>query len=89
MTNNTELERVFFIQRQKVNSTTGEFKQEFDKRYGDVRLDLSLVASYGHYINPVNGNLDGLVTEVYLQNIQTPFYIKKSYNDFHDLMQTI
>lgn len=87
MTVSEEFVKVLFIQKTNVKSN-GEVELLFEKKYVDVTLDLSLVVAFSHYINPVTGDIDNKVTEVYLQGAP-PIYIKKSYNLFNDIIQAL
>lgn len=88
MTTSQEFVKVLFIQKTNVKSN-GEVNISFEKKYVDVTLDLSLVVAFSHYINPTTGDIDNKVTEVYLQGIAQPIYVKKAYNLFNDIIQAL
>ena len=58
----------------------------YEKKYCDITLDLSLVVSYSHYINQ-QGSIDTQVTEVVVQGSMIPIHIRISYNEFNTIMQ--
>lgn len=88
MTESQEFVNVIFIQKTNVSSN-GEINYSFEKKYVDVTLDLSLVAAYSHYVNRTNGDIDNNVTEVYLQGLSEPIYIKMAYYLFNDIIQAL
>jgi hypothetical protein len=88
MTTNQEFVKVLFIQKTNVKSD-GAVSLSFEKKYVDITLDLSLVVAFSHYINPTTGDIDNKVTEVYLQGIAQPIYVKKAYNLFNDIIQAL
>jgi hypothetical protein len=81
MINNIELQRVVF----KNNLTnTGLILEPV---YVDIRIDLTAVVGYGHYVDAATGSIKLDITEVFIQGILTPIYIKMNYLDFNDLIQ--
>jgi len=79
-----EFVKVVFIQTAGNNPEIQLF--EYEKKYCDITLDLSLVMAYSHYINQ-QGRVDPQVTEVVVQGSMLPIYIKISYNEFNTIMQ--
>jgi hypothetical protein len=84
MINPREFVKVVFIQTASSNPESQIF--EYEKRYCDITLDLSLVATYCHYINQ-QGRIDPQVTEVVVQGSMLPIHIRISYNEFNTIMQ--
>lgn len=83
MTNNTELPRVVF---KNTITNTGLILEPV---YVNVRLDLTLVVAYGNYVNSTTGSISIDITEVFVESILTPIYIRMSYSEFHDLIQAL
>lgn len=79
-----EFVKIVFIETTSNNEEIQIF--EYEKKYCDITLDLSLVAAYSHYINK-EGRVDPQVTEVVIQGSMLPIYIKISYNEFNTIMQ--
>ena len=79
-----EFVKVVFIQTASNNPEIQFF--EYEKRYCDITLDLSLVVSYSNYINQ-QGRIDPQVTEVVVQGSMVPIHIRISYNEFNTIMQ--
>jgi hypothetical protein len=88
MTESQEFVRIIFIQKTNVSSN-GEINYSFEKKYVDITLDLSMVTAYSHYVNLANGDIDNNVTEVYLQGLAQPIYIKMAYYLFNDIIQAL
>lgn len=83
MTNNTELQRVIF---KNTITNKGLILEPVDV---NVRLDLTLVIAYGNHINSSTGSISTDITEVFVESIVTPIYIRMSYSEFHNLIQAL
>jgi uncharacterized alkaline shock family protein YloU len=83
MTNNTELQRVIF---KNTITNKGLILEPVDV---NVRLDLTLVIAYGNHINSSTGSILTDITEVFVESIVTPIYIRMSYSEFHNLIQAL
>lgn len=84
MINNTELQRVVF---KTTITSTGTVVTE--PVYVSVRLDLTLVIAYGNYVDSTTGSTPTNITEVFVQGVLLPMYIRMSYSAFHDLIQAL
>jgi hypothetical protein len=84
MINPREFVKVVFTQTPSSNPKSQLF--EYEKKYCDITLDLSLVVTYCHYINQ-QGSVDPQVTEVVIQGSMLPIHIRISYNEFNTIMQ--
>ena len=83
MINNTELERVVFKNTFTSDGIT------LEPVYINIRLDLTLVVAYGNYVNSTTGSISTDITEVFVQGLLTPIYIKMNYSAFHNLIQAL
>ena len=79
MTDNTEFERVIYVQN----------GQEVIEKIVNVRLDLTQVLAYSHTLYPVTGNLNANATEVHMMGLTTPFYLNIKYSEFHNLIEAL